>query len=249
MRREAVIISDGMYTSYQPDRLDWGTRDTSQNDGAISAPSPTRIIPSTSRPSGRGHKRTISDKFKSLFSPSPPRPPHIQLSTSSPAPSAALVLPEEDLERIPMNDESDIPTYSATYPQPDDPFYLAVPHTPALTEAAGQPGRPYRSPGTASFVVSREEDIWGVSAQGGEADENAARRNTFGVIEWPKTAMASLGTEVRSVAGSEGFSPGSRARGSSDGTCEADDEMSPEMDPAGEVVLAYLVGGDGGVTA
>jgi hypothetical protein len=146
-----------------------------------------------------------------------------------------------------MNDESDIPTYSATYPQPDDPFYLAVPHTPAFI--AGQPGRPYRSPGTASFVVSREEEIWGRLERGDEADANAARRNTFGVIEWPKTAMPSLETEVRSVAGSEGFSPGLRVRSSSDGMCEVDDEMSLEMDQAGEVMLAYLVGGEGGVTA
>lgn len=201
--------------------------------------SPSGVIPPSSRPSARGHKRTLSDKFKSLFSP-PIRIPRIQIA-SPPVEMAGT------FERVPIYDDSDVPTYSATYPQPDDPFSLAVPLTSGLEAGQRRPKRPYRSPGTASFTVNRERHIWtqgqgGVHELGPRAmDENAARRNTFGVIILD-VVSDQAGSDGPAVVRSGPSTAGCGSKGSPSGGNEADDEMSDGTDHEGELADACFGG-------
>lgn len=116
------------------------------------------------------------------------------------------------------------------YAQPDDPFHLCLPHY--------LPGRPYRSPGTASFVVNREEEIGdGLRGWGGR-DEDASRRNTFGVVisdEGEEVGYGQLDIGDRApFGGSAGVSP--------DLGHEADDEMSAVDDGVGDIIDVYLGG-------
>lgn len=217
MNREAAIISRDMYTSYHPSRSDcyhW-------KDEESGSP---HIIPPTERRSGRGHKRTLSDKFKSLFSPSPSKALSATLlddrKDQGRMCETAVIEVEEIPERIGVYDESDLPTLSAIYPQPDEAEDLIRGRIDendrdAMLGVTEGPDRPYRSPGTASFLVHRMDrnaEEAGDKVQ--KRETKATRRNTFGV------------EDTRAGHACASSLSGSEESNMSSGQGEADDEMS-----------------------
>lgn len=272
LNREAVVIAREVYTSYQPRPGDtqWGLyngremttprrtelENDSERDGHRGDISPHMIDP-RQRISGRGHKRTLSDKFKALFSPSPPRPTFGQLMHHGEGRLNHVLVSEdppesqvkERGERAKVFDGSDLPTLSATYPQPVETLHLdqPIPIDPGYTSkereteadrlGISSPDRPYRSPGTASFLVHRDYDTSGVNHeavgrrwQRGPWDR---KRDTFGVWWSDRAGHGHCDDD----GASSSLASGSCVTGTSE-EGEADDEMTPSDEEGAQLVLS-----------